>query len=579
MLSAPSKPSVSPIGPTVEWRRASVPEAADRLSSAGYSRPLAELLARRGVEDEAAAEVFLHPRLEQLHDPRLLAGLDAAVDRLLAARRDGERVALVGDYDVDGVTGTALLCAVFEACGLEVFPILPHRMRDGYGFQPVHVERARAERCALVVTIDCGTTSLAAAEAAIDAGLDVVVTDHHLPGADPLPKEVIQINPHREGCSYPFAELSGAGLALKLALATAEACERKVDPRILMRVACLGTVADMVPLTGENRVIAAVGLAELSRTRSPGLTALIRVAGLSSRLSAADVGFRLGPRLNAPGRMASADPALELLLSRDPRRAEALAEELDSLNRKRQDEERRAAQEARDLFLGREDLPAILVAWNESWHRGVVGIAAGRLAREFHRPAILLSLDGDYATGSGRSIPGINLHHFLADSKDELPRFGGHAQAIGLTVRREDLESLRRRWEQEAASKWAKEVAVRSYEYELDLGPAEVTRNLWNELRRLEPHGKGNEQPLVRIRGPLRLLGAPRLFGRGHLSAMAVGGDGGRMRIVGWDWQGRAHRLAEGGFELLGHLEEDRYRGGAELRLLDSRPYRDEGES
>lgn len=540
---------------------------------------MAELLARRGVEDEAAAEAFLNPRLDQLHDPHLLAGLDAAVDRLLAARRDGERVAVVGDYDVDGVTGTALLSAVLRACGLEVLTILPHRMRDGYGFQPSHVEQARAERCALVVTVDCGTTSRPAAEAAVGAGLDVVVTDHHLPGSDPLPEKVIQINPHREGCSYPFAELSGAGLALKLALATAAACEREVDPRILMRVACLGTVADMVPLIGENRVIAAVGLAELARTRSPGLTALIRVAGLSSRLSASDIGFRLGPRLNAPGRMASADPALELLLSRDPRRAEELAEELDSLNRERQDEERRAAEEARELFLGREDLPAILVAWDESWHRGVVGIAAGRLAREFHRPAILLSLEGDDATGSGRSIPGINLHRFLFDSKDELLRFGGHAQAIGLTVRREDLEGLRRRWEEEAAARWAERVNLRSYEYELDLGPAEVTRGLWDELSRLEPHGKENERPLVRIRGPLRLLGTPRLFGRGHLSAMAVGDDGGRIKIVGWNWQDRAHRLAEGDFELLGYLEEDRYRGGAELRLLDSRPYRGEEES
>lgn len=549
------------------------------MSAAGYSRQMAELLARRGVEDEAAAEAFLNPGLDQLHDPRLLKGLDAAVDRLLAARRDAERVALVGDYDVDGITGTALLSAVLRACGIEVFPILPHRMRDGYGFQPSHVEQARSERCTLVVTVDCGTTSLAAAEAAVEAGLDVVVTDHHLPGSDPLPKEVIQINPHRKGSTYPFPELSGAGLALKLALATAEACERQVDPRILMRIACLGTVADMVPLTGENRVIAAVGLAELGRTRSPGLTALIRVAGLSSRLSAADIGFRLGPRLNAPGRMASAEPALELLLSRDPRRAEELATELDGLNRERQDEELRAAEEARDLFLGREDMPAILVAWNESWHRGVVGIAAGRLAREFHRPAILLSLEGDLATGSGRSIPGINLHRFLSGFQEELPRFGGHAQAIGLSVHRKDLEDLRRRWEREAASRWAERVAVRCHEYELDLGPSEVTRSLWEDLRRLEPHGKDNERPLVRIRGPMRLLGAPRSFGRGHLSAMAVGGEGGRIRIVGWNWRDRAHRLVEGEFELLGHLEEDRYRGGAELRLLDCRPYRGEGES
>ena len=246
------------------------------------------MLARRGVETAAGAEAFLGPRLDQLHDPASLDGMAEAIARLLRARAAGERVVLVGDYDVDGVSGSALLVAVFRACGLEVEAILPDRMREGYGFQPVHVDRARSIGARLVVTVDCGTTSHEAAAAALDAGIDVIVTDHHLPD-EPLPAGVVLINPHQPACCYRFKELSGAGLALKLAQAFATASGRDVDPRILLRVACLGTIADLVPLTGENRVIAAVGLQELARTRSPGLRALIEVSRVVPPFSTADV--------------------------------------------------------------------------------------------------------------------------------------------------------------------------------------------------------------------------------------------------------------------------------------------------
>ncbi len=575
--SAVSPDRVSPdrVSPDrIEWRPAAVPASAAALRETGYASHIADLLARRGVDDPEAAEDFLHPDLEQLHDPRLLAGVHEAVERLLRARDAGERVAVVGDYDVDGVSGTAILTAVLRSCKVKVLPILPHRLHDGYGFQPVHVERASAEDCKLILTVDCGTTSIAAARAAGAAGIDVVVTDHHLPG-EPLPPEAIQINPQQSGCTYPFAHLCGAGLALKLALAFAEACGRPVDPRVLLRIACLGTIADLVPLRGENRVIAALGLGELARMRSPGLKALARLARLRAPYTTDDIGFRIGPRLNAPGRLDSAEASLELLLVRDPRRAGELAAKLDRWNRERQDCERKVADEARSFFLERlerEELPAILVAWNEDWHRGVVGIAAGRLARDFNRPTILLAVDGDTATGSGRSIPRIHLYQFLARWKDELPRFGGHAQAIGMTVPREELEGLRQRWEEASKEAWGDEVAVRSYEYELELEPREVNWPFFQELRKLEPHGQGNPRPLVRVRGPLRLARAPRLFGQGHIAAETVGPNGVRIRLVGWGWQEKAGSLLQGDFEVLGHLEHDRYRGGCQLRLADARP-------
>lgn len=496
--------------------------------------------------------------------------MSEAVARLLEARAAQERVVLVGDYDADGVSGSALLIAVFRACGLDVEPILPDRMREGYGFQPVHVDRARSGGARLIVTVDCGTTSHEAVAEAIDRGIDVIVTDHHLPDQT-LPAGVVLVNPHQQACSYPFKELSGAGLALKLGLAFAAACGRAIDPRILLRVACLGTIADLVPLRGENRVIAAIGLKELARVRSPGLRALLDISGVVPPFSTADVGFRLGPRLNAPGRLDSAVEALELLLCRDPERARQLAENLDRWNRQRQQEEQRVTEEARAAFAGRSSLPPILVAWSTSWHRGVVGVAAGRLARELNRPTILLAVEDNVATGSGRSIADIHLHDFLSEWRSELTRFGGHSQAIGMTVDTQLLEDLRSSWEK-AAQVWNDRVAVRRFEYELELEPGQLSPERLSQLARFEPHGQGNPQPLIRFRGPLRLPWKARTFGRGHLSAEATGPDGGRIRLLGWGWEKRSAAL-DGEFEVLGFLEKDRYRGTV-LRLVDSRPYR-----
>ncbi|HEV7518640.1 MAG TPA: DHH family phosphoesterase, partial [Thermoanaerobaculia bacterium] len=355
---------------------------------------LAALLARRGVTDRAGVERYLKPAADQLLDPFLLAGMDAAVARLRAARDRGEEVAIVGDYDVDGVTSTALLLAAFGACGIKARAILPHRLEEGYGFQPVHVERARAAGCRLIVTADCGSSSAAAAEAALAHGIEVLVTDHHIPGCE-LPPAVLQINPRQAHCSYPFPDLAAVGLALKLALALLQAVGKKVDLDALLRIACLGTIADLVPLHGENRVIAALGLAALPRTRSEGLKALIRQAGMKPPFTAADVGFRIGPRINAAGRLDTPEQALELLLTRDPKRAALLALELDAWNRQRQAEEMRVVEEATALVAARRPLPPVLVVWKRGWHKGVVGVAAGRLARDFHRPALLLAVEGE----------------------------------------------------------------------------------------------------------------------------------------------------------------------------------------
>jgi single-stranded-DNA-specific exonuclease len=551
------------------WSAAPVPAAAADLELSGYPGWMAPLLARRGVTSALDASHFLGPSLDQLHDPYKLAGMEQVVGRLLAARLAGERVAIVGDYDVDGITATALLAAVFAACGIAAAPILPHRLREGYGFQPVHVERARQLGCRLIVTADCGSSAGETVSAALAAGIDVAITDHHLPGGA-LPPGALQINPRQDGCSYPFRDLAAVGIAFKLATALAARCGRVVEPDALLRIACLGTIADLVPLRGENRVIAALGLIALAASRSHGLRALIQQAGLRPPFTAADVGFRLGPRLNAAGRLDDAAHALELLLSRDPQRALVLAADLDRWNRERQAQETQVVEEARAQLGGRRPLPAILVAWSAAWHKGVVGVAAGRIAKELSRPTLLFSVDGAIATGSGRSVPDVGLHAFLAPWQPRLQRFGGHAQAVGLTVEIDRLEELRAAWEEAAAGAWEPAALERRHFYDFELPPRQVTKEMAAELGRLEPFGQGNPQPLL-LTGPLRLRRPPRPFGNGHLSAECEGPDGSRVELLGWSWGIRAASLA-GGFEVLAHLETDSWHGGPVLRLVDARP-------
>lgn len=558
-----------------QWVQAPVPEAAGNLVSAELSSRLAILLARRGVENDEEAAKFLHPSLDQLHDPLQLRGMRPALDRLMRARESGERVAVVGDYDVDGVSATALLTAVFRACRLEVLPILPERLQEGYGFQSTHVDVAAKEGCTLVVTADCGSTADEAVARARQSGLDVLVTDHHLGSTVELPDWVIEINPHHPDSTYPFSDLSGVGVAFKLASALATEVEREIDPAALLRVASLGTICDLVPLLGENRVIAALGLSAMSRSRSVGLQALMRRAGVEPPVTANDVGFRIGPRINAAGRLGSPRPALDLLMTTDRVLAEQLAEDLDRLNRERQGAELEVVAEVEQEFENLDSLPPVLVNWSEKWHPGVLGIAAGRIARRFHRPTILMNVDGALAKGSGRSVADIHLFEFLSRWRDDYERFGGHSQAIGMSLRTDQLEEMRDRWQAEAERSWDPSWLVKRHRYELEVPAEEITSQLVGELSQLEPFGMKNQQPLLRV-GPLTRTGTPRRFGKGHLATKAVGELDAVVELLGWGWQRREEDL-EGAFEVLAILETDRYHGGPVLRLIDARPWVEDG--
>ncbi len=554
-----------------EWLEKATPGAAGTLAEAGYGL-LSAPLARRGVSTPSEADAFLAPHRRGLHDPFLLHGMEEAVERLRRACRDGATVAVVGDYDVDGVTACALLTAVSRALGAKVVPILPKRLTEGYGFEVLQVDKAHRAGASLIVTVDCGTTSGGAVLAAIERGIDVIVTDHHVVGSD-FPSQAIQINPLQDDCDYPFRHLCGAGLAFKLAQGVLRRSGRAEPLAALLRVACLGTIADVVPLVGENRVIAALGLRALSEARSPGLRALKRVARVRGSVSSTEVAFRLGPRINAAGRLADAELALRLLLTTDSTEADRLAGELDALNRNRQAEERRVVRQAAEFFAARDPLPGVLVAWSPEWHRGVVGIAAGRLARDLHRPVILLGVDGDTGTGSGRSIPDLDLHSFVAGFQDRTIRFGGHPQAIGLSVAVSELPDLRSAMEE--AAEWPPEILVRRRQYELELSAGQIGSELYAELARLEPHGEANRRPLIRL-GPLERAGPLREFGEDHVKLrVRAAGDGGSegsrpVWLLGWGWKGRAASL-DGRFEVLGALEWDSYQGGPVVRIEDAR--------
>jgi single-stranded-DNA-specific exonuclease len=552
---------------STRWAPAPVPAASATLERSGLPPWLAAVLSRRGLTTPSDVQDFLEPSLANLHDAALLPDLHPALDRLTAAREAGERVAIVGDYDVDGVTASAQLVAVLQACGVAVLPIVPHRHREGYGFQAGHAERAAGEKCGLIVTADCGSTSVAAVERARGLGVDVLVTDHHLTDGG-LPAGTLEVNPARADSRYPYRYLCASGIAFKLAQAFAARCRREVPAESLLRMACLGTIADLVPLTGENRVIAALGLRALPDTPSPGLQALMSLSGVRGAVTAEDVGFRIGPRINAAGRMASAEEALDLLLTRDRLRARQQASRLDAWNQDRQAAQRAATKSALERF-DADPVPPLLVGWDPEWHAGVVGISAGQVARHYHRPTLLLQADGATAKGSGRSIQGINLHGFLKRWAGRLERFGGHEQAVGLALPLADLPALAAEWTA-AAEAWPPELLARVMEYEWEFTPDELDRDLLHALERLEPFGMGNRRPLLRT-GPLRLFGAPRTFGDGHLKGSAATPGGRTLAVLGWHWAERAEDLG-GTFDALGHLERDSYVDAPVLRLVDARP-------
>ncbi len=458
---------------------------------------LRAVFARRGVDTPEKFTRFVSPSLDDLHDAAGIHGIDSACERIFRAVRDRETIVIYGDYDVDGVTSIVLLQTVLRSIGADPAFVVPHRLVDGYGLKMEVLERVLVDQnVRLVITVDCGITSIEPVRLAIERGIDVIITDHHLPPGV-LPEAAAVLNPKQEGCAYPFKELAGVGVAFKLCCELIRRSGKKISIESLLKIAAIGTVADVAPLIGENRVIARLGLDGLADTRNLGLRALLRRLGLQGRpLRASDVGFKIGPRINAAGRLASADTAIRLFAATDDEQAWAICAELDRLNAERQEIEAQVRETASQQIRGDE---RILVLAGEKWHKGVLGLTAGRIAQQLHRPTLAISLDGDRAVGSGRSIPTINLHEQLSAVADLFTHFGGHEFACGFSLPSANVAELRHRLGARFA---ALDEGLFRRDAHVDgcVTLAEVNRDFVLEHEMLQPFGAGNTQPLFVIR-------------------------------------------------------------------------------
>ena len=517
----------------------------DALAHAlGVSPLVARVLVNRGLDTPEEARRFLSPELSSLHEPSLLPDIDRAVERIRRAIASRETILLYGDYDADGVTAVALLLLLFRHLGVEPELYIPHRVDEGYGLHLEAVEAASAKGVGLIVTVDCGVSAAAEVERAQELGIDVIVTDHHEPGRH-VPRACAVVNPKLTGCLYPFRGLAGVGVAFKLAWALAQSYSpgKRVTEDFrqflldAMGLVALGTVADVVPLTGENRVFATYGLHALQHSKNPGITALVRQVGaLGQALTPRDVSFKLGPRINAAGRLGKADICVELLTCDSFGRASEIARELEDTNRERRriQDDIHASAKGRLAELGDLDGRRSIVLADPAWHAGVLGIVAARLADDFHRPAVLMTVDGDEARGSGRSVAGLNLFEALEACDDMLLAYGGHSGAAGLRLAAARLDEFRDRFESAVRDRMPEEqpCGVLEIEAEVDLGA--VGRGLVEQLESLAPYGEGNPSPVLVCSG-VAVAGRPQLMGQqGRHISFYVREGAASLRVVGF---------------------------------------------
>jgi single-stranded-DNA-specific exonuclease len=560
--------SVTP-APVLRWRVVAEPDPIQvRALAAALNLPdaLAGLLVQRGHGTDQAARDFLRPALAHLSDPYALASMADAVEAIAGTIRTSGKIMVHGDYDVDGQCASALLTRALRVAGADAFPFLPHRLRDGYDFGPAGLEAARAAGAALVVTCDCGITAYDTVAAAAASGIRVVVTDHHLPGAE-LPPAVAVIDPQREDDSSGAGGLCGTGIAFKLVQALVPVLGLPVNlPFHLLDLVALATVADVVPLQGENRVLVKHGLKLLSDSRWPGLRALIDATGLTGKeIRARHVGYVLGPRLNAAGRVGDATDGLRLLLSDDPAESAALAQKLEAMNLERQAIDQRILDEALDQVEQSTDLDrdAGFVLVSDGWHPGVVGIVASRVVERYGRPTFLIAFDGDIGKGSGRSTSRFNLHSALLSCGDLLERYGGHHMAAGLTIRRGQLDAFRERFGAVARQTLGPDDLGPEQRVDLEVKLNEVTRELERLCRHLEPCGQGNPSPVFGVRG-VRFL-SRSVVGNGHLKGVLDDGTS-RLWAIGFQWADRVPWLGDELVDAAFRIECDEWNGLTSLQ-------------
>ena len=557
-------------------------------TAAGVSPVVAQLLITRGIDGQSEARDFLDCKLSGLHDPETLPGATDAAELIHAAVQAGERITVYGDYDVDGMTSTAILYRCLKMLGADVGYYVPNRLDEGYGLNTEALESLAKRGTRLVISVDCGIASVAEADAARNLGLKLIVTDHH-EFAESLPAADVIVHPRLPGSEYPFGELCGAGVALKLAWAV---CQKASDAKrvgaamrnFLMQavgLAALGTVADVVPLVGENRVLVRHGLYSLLNQPTAGMSALLKVTKLTGRpqLMSEDIGFMLAPRMNAAGRLGQAQLGVELLTTEDPDRATSLAEYIHQLNNSRQSLERSiylaAKKQAEKQFDPWAD--AALVLGDVDWHRGVIGIVAGRLAEKYHRPVALVSLSGvgaDVAVGSARSVPGFDLHAALQKCSQHLVAHGGHAAAAGFKIDPVHLDAFRADFCQQASSAITEEERTAELLIDAETTLGLLTRDAVVQIESLAPFGAGNIRPVLCATG-VSLVEPPKRIGNGRHLSMVLGQQGAKIRGVAFgagDWEDELN-AADGPLAIAFQPVINQFRGqrNVELHVKDWR--------
>ncbi len=545
--------------------------------SVGLPDDVCRILLRRGIDSSEEARAFLRPHLASVHSPHDLPDMGPAVERIERAVAAGETILVHGDYDADGMSAAALLTLGFRELGGSVEAFVPHRTRDGYDLSDAGIKKASESGASLIVTADCGVTASAAVAKAASMGIDVVVTDHHRPGSE-IPRAIAVVDPMLPGSRYPFRDLAGVGVAFKLLSALYERVG--ADAPSLnqhLDLVALGTVADQMPLTGENRILVRAGLRALERSRKTGLRSLLASAGIppDRRIEAEDISFRLAPRLNSVGRMAEADAGLRLLLAGDPHEAERLADYLERQNAERRLTDTRVYEDVKRQLRSRlRDEDRAVVLWGDDWHPGVLGIVASRLVESYQRPAIVISFDGDVGRGSGRSTEGFHLFNALQECEPILERFGGHRMAAGLTVRRERVEELATRLQELARRALSDREPVEEIRLDLEVSVKRLGYDLLRWLGHLAPFGSGNPKPVLMVRGVT--IDRPSRVGNdgGHLRFQLVG-DGQRVPAIAF---GMGRRLAEARsserMDVALEIAENSWNGRREVqaRVLDFRP-------
>ena len=551
------------------------PEARARLTAAGYPCLVSAVLASRGIDTAEEAAAFLEHEQRLTYSPFLMADMDKAAERVQQALTSGERIAVFGDYDVDGITATCILVDYLRSRGADVLHYIPRRIEDGYGLSCDAIEGLHRQGARLLITVDCGITGVEEVDFANSLGMDVVITDHH-ECKEVLPAAAAVVDPHRPDCPYPFKHLAGCGVALKLALALGGPDREEALFSRYCTLAAIGTVADVMQMSGENRTIVSRGLAAIDHSYFIGLHALLKEAGLAGReITSVQIGFVLAPRINAAGRMGAADMAADLLLCQDPVQAEELAKALCALNRERQSVEQTIYSQAEEMIeqMPEADRRALVLA-SETWHQGVVGIVASRLSEKYSRPSFMIHLNGAVGKGSCRSWGGFNLFAALESCSDLLLGFGGHELAAGFTIDAANIPAFRARMNQYAAEYWVGKAPESTLEIDVELHqPGRVTLQEVEALAALEPYGSGNARPLFCLMGAT-LLRMQNVGQNRHLK-LRLGKGSAQFDGIFFSTNTAACGCQEGDrVDAAFYLQVNEFRGSrtVQLQMVDIRP-------